>query len=288
VAQAAHDGDTVKIDVDGNLGTRFLAIDTAEVSFSFPGTDKFMNIHPYFKDYLANPFSQKYKKSEAFAEALGKDLVTYLQKKPGPNCAENHFFHAQKAHRHLESLIKRDLAATKPPESYRFFMAFAYEVIDRYGRLLCYLHQSLSAKERKKEELSYNEEMLQSGVAMPYFIFPNMRSFYPSQGILTTIVEPEKFKKLVEHDKRLTQARSFVKTARKQKTGTFLKENPLKLEPFELRYLARRQPPDRWVIDLTQHKPTLLKPTHYYKIPNAEDRLFIPKECVPSFHMRGY
>jgi hypothetical protein len=66
---------------------------------------------------------------------------------------------------------------------------------------------------------------------------------------------------------------------------------------FELRFLARshtaacgtvrRSPPDRWVINLATDSDRLYPPLAYWRIPNPEDRLFIPVEYVPLFIDRG-
>jgi hypothetical protein len=58
--------------------------------------------------------------------------------------------------------------------------------------------------------------------------------------------------------------------------------------PFELRFLARRSPPDRWVIDLSADDDRLHPPQSYIAIPNAEDRLFLPAEYVPLFVENGW
>jgi len=52
--------------------------------------------------------------------------------------------------------------------------------------------------------------------------------------------------------------------------------------------LARRRPPNRWVIDLTSNNDVLIKPQNYYTIPNIEDRLFIPEDYVPLLVERGW
>jgi hypothetical protein len=62
----------------------------------------------------------------------------------------------------------------------------------------------------------------------------------------------------------------------------------LRLEAFEIRYLARRQPPDRWVIDLSRRDDILLRPQEYHTVPNPEDRLFVPPEHVPLFVEAGW
>ena len=46
--------------------------------------------------------------------------------------------------------------------------------------------------------------------------------------------------------------------------------------------------PIRAVIDLSKDDPVILRPQSYFKIPNAEDRLFIPGEFVPLFAARGW
>ncbi len=42
VSQQVHDGDTVIVEADGNLGVRFLGVDTPEVSFTLPAGKRFV------------------------------------------------------------------------------------------------------------------------------------------------------------------------------------------------------------------------------------------------------
>ena len=70
--------------------------------------------------------------------------------------------------------------------------------------------------------------------------------------------------------------------------GIFDGSDPLRLLPFEIRFLARRRPPDRWIIDLGKDDVVLIKPQKYYTLPNIEDRLFIPEEYVPLFVDAGW
>lgn len=58
--------------------------------------------------------------------------------------------------------------------------------------------------------------------------------------------------------------------------------------PFELRFLARRTRPDRWVVDLSADDNRLHAPQSYVAIPNAEDRLFLPSEYLPLFVENGW
>jgi hypothetical protein len=66
----------------------------------------------------------------------------------------------------------------------------------------------------------------------------------------------------------------------------------LKLLPFELRALAQRRVPNRWVINLNE-KPAAGKVNRLYhsqvyaRIP-LEDRLFVPERYVPLFVAKGW
>ncbi len=85
----------------------------------------------------------------------------------------------------------------------------------------------------------------------------------------------------------LSAARRSVREARERKLGIF-GEDTLRVLPFEVRYLARRRPPDRWVVDLRSSGDTLPPPQRYHEIPNQEDRLFVPEEYVPLFVEAGW
>jgi glyoxylase-like metal-dependent hydrolase (beta-lactamase superfamily II) len=50
----------------------------------------------------------------------------------------------------------------------------------------------------------------------------------------------------------------------------------------------RRQPPDRWLIDLSGEGDTLIPPQSYPSVPLPEDRLFIPAEFVPLWVEKGW
>ncbi len=60
------------------------------------------------------------------------------------------------------------------------------------------------------------------------------------------------------------------------------------LSPFEIRFLSRAAPPDRWVIDLSKGDDRLVEPERYDEIARLEDRLFIPAEYVPLFARAGW
>src|SRR5262245_42623897 len=97
------------------------------------------------------------------------------------------------------------------------------------------------------------------------------------------------------HDATLDAARQAIRDARAHHDGIFTAGDPLRLLPFELRYLARtttdgtsRPGPDRWVIDLSQPTEILLPPHRYIEIANMEDRLFVNSEDVAGFLEAGW
>jgi hypothetical protein len=93
---------------------------------------------------------------------------------------------------------------------------------------------------------------------------------------------------IAESEKALKDARTVVKANRQNGIGIYDMTNPLIIQPFEVRFLSRRKPPDRWVIDLSKTDDSLIEPQKYYTIPNEEDRLFIPEEFVALFVNKGW
>ena len=83
-------------------------------------------------------------------------------------------------------------------------------------------------------------------------------------------------------------ARDFVRQARATEIGVFNRADPLRFEAFEIRYLGRREPPFRAVIDLSRDDDVILRPQSYFHIRNPEDRLFIPPAFIPLFVSRGW
>jgi len=130
--------------------------------------------------------------------------------------------------------------------------------------------------------------LLKSAKVSPYFIWPNINPFRKQKTKTEAVIPPGAARDTVNQEETLRLAREWVRNARQQKVGIFDQQNPLRLEPFELRFLARRTPPDRWVIDLSKNDNVLIKPQEYCTIPNVEDRLFIPEEYVPLFVERGW
>ncbi|MGH2687751.1 MAG: hypothetical protein ACRDKW_02950 [Actinomycetota bacterium] len=281
--QAVHDGDTVSISPDSFLNTRLLGVDTPEVSFSLPGDTAFPPIGgERWRTFLDAPFGPSL---PPFSPPLPTALRAHLDRAVGDGCAANHFAHAKAGEEGLERLIQAEVDASGVAAGeFRLFLAFAHDVIDRYGRFLTFLHRD----DRQAHPRSYNEQLLAAGVAVPYFIWPNVAPFVRD----ATVPEPGI---PIEHAK-LDRARRAVAQARHDGLGVFAADNPLRLLPFELRYLARttggtnriRPGPDRWVIDLSAATRDLLAPHRYIEIPAVENRLFVNAEHVPLFVQHGW
>lgn len=121
----------------------------------------------------------------------------------------------------------------------------------------------------------------------PYFIWPNVDPFRKSTGLEDAVPRPGGAAALADAPGALSRARRSVKAARAAGLGIFAAEE-LEVGPFELRFLARREPPNRWVIDLTRDDDRLLPPQKYYRIAFPEDRLYVPSEYVPLFEHKGW
>lgn len=93
---------------------------------------------------------------------------------------------------------------------------------------------------------------------------------------------------MAQADSTLRRAGEWVREARARHLGVFNAMDPLLFEPFELRLLAGRRPPQRWVIDLSRNDDVLVHPQNYHTIPHLEDRLFLPEEFVPLFVENGW
>lgn len=293
VKTAVHDGDTVKVQLGGNFSIRFLGIDTPEMTFEYPNVGssndgKWLSISK-FDTYLTDPFAPNYPNSNTYKNSLGPGLVNHLNNFLGPDCATTHRDLAEEAQRALEQMIMDEYTdRAKAGKHYTFFMAFSHEIMDRYGRLLCYLYRNNTKTEQKQNPLSYNERMLEKGEALPYFIWPNVVPFfYPGRSIGESIPPAGDLQNWMNSSNaaKLNKARDSTKQARNNGIGVFRKNI---LEPFELRYLARRALPSRYVLNLETCSNILVKPTEYYSIVNPEDRLFIDEHYVDLFLKKGY
>lgn len=277
VRQQVHDGDTINVRALGNFGVRFLGVDAPEISFKLPGEEGFTGLSDIkWERYLRDPFTNWPHESR-----LDEDLIDYLKAKIKPGVAMNQYRHATQAEDELEKEVSSDLEDLGQSEKeFQFFLAFAYEIMDRYGRLLCFINRYQPEGERP---LTYNERLLQAGVSSPYFIWPNINPFREKKPLVNAVIEPKKAKEEAQRDAMLRKAREGFRRARREGRGIFSSGDPLQLEPFEVRFLADQRRPTRWVIDLSKNDDILIKPQKYHTIRNQEDRLFIPEEYVLLF-----
>ena len=288
IRQAVHDGDTLNVEANGDFGVRLLGIDTPEVSFRLPPGRAFPMISsPAWKKFLTDPFADDY---GPFSRELPAGLIRHIQAAAGPTAAETHYDAARQSEDAFESLIEHDMEVLEQtPDTFRFFLAFAFEVMDGYGRFLCYINREQPDRNQPEPRpLSYNERLLELGRAFPYFIWPNVNPYRRANIISDAVIPPGMAKTLADDDSTIRQARQSVGNARANHLGIFDAMNPVTLEPFELRWPASRSAPHRWVIDLTRNDDVLLRPENYYTIPHPEDRLFIPEHFVPLFVERGW
>jgi endonuclease YncB( thermonuclease family) len=291
VKQVVHDGDTTLVRLDKNLSVRFLGIDSPEISFEFPGTGKFVPLaDPKWDQFFT---SGEWENGLDIPAALLADLKGRIGN--GVGVAQNHAEMAIAAQRSLEAIVEADLLASgKTKEDFEQFMAFAHEFLDSYGRLLCYLNSALSnfAEDSVANAIkrwSYNERQLMSGWAVPYFIWPNVQPFLGKAPFREEHVNPQGFWNLIKGASKMRIAREAVASARQEQKGIFNLEAPLRVMPFELRFLCRKKGPERYVINLADIGTNqLLPPSQYFSIHNPEDRLYVPPEYLPIFKAFGW
>jgi hypothetical protein len=77
----------------------------------------------------------------------------------------------------------------KTKDDFEFFLSFAHEVMDGYGRLLAYINRAQpNAEQPAPRPLSYNERLLEQGMVTPLLhlaqvAFPEDRLFVPSEYV---------------------------------------------------------------------------------------------------------
>jgi hypothetical protein len=310
------DGDTVGITFNGSIHSRFLNVDTAEKGLFLP--DPVIKLltndelkqwktpyrpinHARWVEYLEDPFNSTYTDSTKYMEALGPDLVNYIKGRTGNDCARNHHEFASKASKTLSEKIKQDKKLIEiEGKKFGLRLEFSHEIFERYGRVLCHMSKAklIDGKMANEQEsdLAYNEMLLATGNASPYFIFPNTdgfrNAFSEKFSLLKSIPDVNDnqvaFYQFMQDDTRLQKAIGLVREARKLPNSIWDPAKPLKLQPFELRYLQRRGPPDRYVMNLSSKEPKIYPSRKYYEIPLEEDRFYIPYDYVLLFKCRGY
>jgi endonuclease YncB( thermonuclease family) len=289
VDKIVHDGDTINIAADGNFGVRLLGVDAPEVSFELPRSPDFPDFpggfvsigHPAWATFLTDPFDKGFPELK-LRTALQGDLLARL----GPAAAANHARHAAPATRALKDMIAGDIAEQgHTEETFKLRLAFAHEILDRYGRLLCYVNREQRQRPRPDP---YNERLLAAGHVVPYFIWPNVDPFVRQEGRIAEAVPAPGTGRRIGETGALGRARQAVRRAREDGLGLWDHADPLAVLPFELRFLAQRRAPDRYVLDLSDDARELLHPQSYFRVPRPEDRLFVNAEHAPLFREKGW
>jgi hypothetical protein len=279
------DGDTVGVHLEGSASVRFLGIDSPEKSIDLAVAQGGNTLDSaQWESYLTDPFHASFGPFE-----LEDDLVAHLRTRIGPGAGVNHRFHADNAETALIAMVQSDMTALgQNPDTFGYFIAFSFEVFDSNGRFLAFINRNQpDANSPGPRPLPYNERMLQQGAALPYFIWPNIDPFR-DVSLLDAVIAPRMAHQVAQATPALRRARDFVRQARIDGSGVFNPANPLRFEAFEIRFLGRREPPSRAVIDLSRDDDVILRPQSYFHIPNPEDRLFIPPAFVPLFVSRGW
>lgn len=252
--QAVHDGDTVNVAPDGDFAVRFLGVDTAERSFDFPlragepprENPRFVSLGDAdWKTFLSDPFSSDWRPFNPPRDAA---LRTNLQTRTGAGAAGNHDVWARAGERFLEDEIERDRTDRNLAlADFRFFLAFAFEVMDGYGRLLCFLNVSEPDRARRPED--YNLRMLRAGLAVPYFFGrTSIRSCAPAVSCKPRADRDHCARRSLPPDRSGTRARRSGPRALRGKASSapIIRCGSCRSN-CGFWFLARRSPPDRWV-----------------------------------------
>ncbi len=289
VRQQVHDGDTLNVSPKGNVAVRLLGIDTPEVSFAFPSPKlRFVDLgKDEWNQFLSSPFDDRW---GAFSTSVPAELKTVIQSKVVGQPGTSHFEHATKATDGFRQMVTDDMRIMgQDLDSFGYYMNFGFEIMDGFGRFLCLINRDQPDRDKPtRRPPTYNMRLLQKGLAFPYFIWPNVNPWDRPDSIMQAVIPPGKAKQMAESDSELVMARGHVKRARANHVGIFDAMDPLLLEPFELRFLSRRELPSRYVIDLTSDSDRLIHPHNYFSVPNSEDRLWLPSIYVPLFEKAGW
>ena len=237
VRQAVHDRDTVNVAPEGDFAIRFLGVETAERSFDFPwrADEAFSARNPRFVCSAMQIGISFWPTCSGATggdhRALNSVIQADLANRAGAGAAANHDFWARAGERFLEDEIERDRTNRGLVNAdFRFFLAFAFEVMDGYGRLLCFLNVNEPDRARRPED--YNLRALRAGLALPYFIWPNIDPFLRTGSVTGAAGAPRPLRQAIADSRSLRIARETVRAVRTAGVGLYGGENPLQMMPF--------------------------------------------------------
>ncbi|MGH3146257.1 MAG: hypothetical protein ACRDTR_10700, partial [Rubrobacter sp.] len=213
VRQQVHDGDTLNVRAASDFGVRLLGVDAPEISFTLPLEDRFAQLSDArWEGFLSDPFADNL---PPFDPPLDPGLLDHLRERTGPGVATNHHEHAEAAEDAFEAEVLGDMEALgQKEEEFGFFLAFAYEVIDGYGRFLWFVNREQpDADEPEPRPKSYNERLLAAGKVSPYLIWPNVNPFLKEATVAAAVVAPGGAAELAGTDGSFRSARESVRAA---------------------------------------------------------------------------
>ena len=85
------------------------------------------------------------------------------------------------------------------------------EIMDRYGRFLCYINRYQPSCTRP---LAYNERLLEKAVVVPYLIWPNINLFHGAGSLVNAVIDPGKAKDTADKDSMLKKMGSGCEESR--------------------------------------------------------------------------
>jgi endonuclease YncB( thermonuclease family) len=186
-------------------------------------------------------------KRSGFLDVLDRQLEKYLAPKLTDDAVEIHRTLGFKTRDYFESILKGELT-----------VSFGDQVFDRHGRVLVYLSDI---------NRDYNVTLVETGHAIPYFIYPNAVS--PTEEGEFTYETIEKMRNAAgEAEERNQGIWGYTETI---------------LLPTEFRYLSRREPPVKYCADLEDD--VLYPPQHYFKIPIRNRLFFYPRDVFAAVQM---
>jgi endonuclease YncB( thermonuclease family) len=191
-----------------------------------------------------------YLKKSGFLTRLKKELQEWLNPRLTKESIKLSKQLGFKAKEYLQGILEDELVLSLGPQ-----------VFDRYERPLGYLGV--------EDQDSYNYKMIETGLAIPYFIYPNAVS-YTEKGEFN-------------YDK-LENFRDAAVKAREDKLGLWGYIDSILL-PMELRYLTRREFPAKFCADFEVN--ILYSPQFYFKVP-IENRIFFYWRDVVSAVLHGF
>ena len=120
---------------------------------------------PRWEQALAAAFAPG---AQPLGPAADPALVAHLEARAVVGEAVNHARLAAAARIALVDMVNKDMAALGVDAAgFRFFLAFAGEVMDRYGRLLGYVKPDQPNVPAEQRLGSYNERLLAAGLGQP-------------------------------------------------------------------------------------------------------------------------